>query len=272
MKRKLTLGVCLLVVCSGPALAILGLGDIVYDPTSFAELVKQYVQMQQEYAQLVQTYQMVQNQYNQMLFMAKEVPVNMLLRYSTASTPWLNSMPTNIYGTTGGWSTGINTGLGALSGYSAATVNLGTYSGALGNIPGNQLSRLKSNYATVELTDGANVAGLETLGRIRANASAVESAIQNLQNDSLSSDPNMNTQIAVMNKMNAADVIELRNTQDTNKLLATLAEERLIEAKRQRDSEAQAFNEHIQFMAQGQQAMAAQAANASAAMLSWRMP
>ncbi len=121
MKKKLTLGVCLLAVLAAPALAILGLGDIVYDPTSFAELVKQFVQMQQEYAQLVQTYQMTQNQYNQMLFMAQQVPVNMVARYRAMGTPWFNSSATNIYGTTGGWTTGINTGAGVLGGYSAAT-------------------------------------------------------------------------------------------------------------------------------------------------------
>ncbi len=272
MKRKLTLGVCLLVASAGPALAILGLGDIVFDPTSFGELVKQFVQLQQQYQQLVQTYQMIQNQYNQMLFMAKQVPVNMALRYGAAGTPWLNSSATNVYGTTGGWTSGINTGLGVSGGYSAATVGLGTYGGAFSNIPQDQLSRVKTDYATVELTDGANLAGIETIGSIRANATAVESAIQNLQNDSLSSDPNMNTEIAVLNKINAADVIGLRNTQDTNKLLATLAEERLVEAKRQRDAEAQAFNEHIQFRSQGQQVLAAQTANASEAMMAWRMP
>jgi hypothetical protein len=272
MNRKLTLGVCLLVVCSAPALAIFGVGDIVFDPTSFGELVKQFVQLEQQYQQLVQTYQMIQNQYNQMLFMARQVPVNMALRYSAAVTPWLNSSATNVYGTTGGWTSGINTGLAVSGGYSAATVSLGTYGGALGNIPTDQLSRVKTDYATVELTDGANLAGIETLGRLRANAPAVESAIQNLQNDSLSSDPNMNTEMAVLNKINAADVIGLRNTQDANKLLATLAEERLVEAKRQRDAEAQAFNDHIQFMLQGQEVLASQAANASAAMLAWRMP
>jgi len=124
----------------------------------------------------------------------------------------------------------------------------------------------------VELTDGANVTGIETLGQMRANAAQVEMAIQNLEADSLSSSPNMNTEIAVLNKINAAGVIALRNTQDTNKLLATLAEEQIIEAKRQRDAEAQAFNNHIQFMSQGQAAMAAQAAGASQAMLAWRMP
>ncbi len=272
MKRKLALGVCLLVACAAPALAILGLGDIVYDPTSFAELVKQFVQMQQEYSQLVQTYQTIQAQYNQMVFMGQRVPVNMFQRYSAASTPWFNSSATNIYGNTGGWTSGINTGLGVSSGYTAATVGLGAYGTGFGSLPPDQLSRLEANYATVELTDGANVTAMQTLGRLRANAPAVESTIQNLETDSLSPDPAMNTEIAVLNKINAANVIGLRNTQDSNKLLASLAEERLIEAKRERDAEAQAFNEHIQFMSQGQQAMTSQSANASAAMLAWRMP
>jgi hypothetical protein len=76
----------------------------------------------------------------------------------------------------------------------------------------------------------------------------------------------------VLNKINAANVIAVRNTQDSNKLLATLAEEQIIAAKRQRDAEAQAFNDHIQFMTQGQAMMAAQAAGASQAMLTWQMP
>ncbi len=272
MNRKVTLVVSLFAALAAPAFAIFGLGDIVFDPTSFEKLVQQLLQMQQQYAQLVQTYQLIRSQYDQMIWMAKQVPVNMAARYRAIDTPWMNSSATNTYGMTGGWITGINTGLGVAGGYSAATENLGTYGGALGNIPADQLPRVKTNYATVELTDGANLAAMETVGRLRANAPAVEAAIQNLENDSLSSDPNMNTEIAVLNKINAADVIALRNGQDTNKLLATLAEERIIEAKRERDAEAQAFNNHIRFRAEGQAAMASQASGASAAMLAWRMP
>jgi hypothetical protein len=82
----------------------------------------------------------------------------------------------------------------------------------------------------------------------------------------------MNTEIAVLNKINAANVINLRNTQDANKLLTALAERQIVEAKRERDAEARAFNEHIQFMAQGQAVLASQASGASSAMLAWRMP
>jgi hypothetical protein len=255
-----------------PVMAILGLGDIVYDPTNFEEAVRQLLQLEQQYAQLVQTYQMVRSQYQQMIWMAKQVPVNMTARYRALATPWEDSSATNIYGTTSGWTLGINTGQGIAAGYSDATEPLGRYGSAMGNIPADQQPRVKTDYATVELTDGANRAAMTTLGQLRANATAVEGAIQRLEDDALSSDPDMNTEIAVLNKIDAANLINLRNSQDTNKLLAALAEEQIINAKRQRDDEAQTINNHIRFMAEGQGAMAAQAANASAAMLAWRMP
>ena len=272
MKKKLALGVCLLAALAAPALAILGLGDIVFDPTSYGELVNQFIQLEQEYVQLVQTYQMIQNQYNQMLFMAQQVPVNMLARYRALATPWTNSNATNIYGTTGGWTSGINTGMGVSGGYATATLPLGTYGAGLANIPADQVGQINTAYATVELADGANIAGMQTLGSLRANAPAVESAIQNLENDSLSSDPNMNSEVALLNKIGAANVIGLRNGQDTNKLLGTLAEEQIIATKRQRDAEAQAFNAHIAFVSQEQSILSSQGAGTSDAMLAWRMP
>src|SRR5207247_10573297 len=110
------------------------------------------------------------------------------------------------------------------------------------------------------------------VGRLRANSRAVELAIQGLEDDSLSSDPDMNTEIAVLNKINAAGLITIRNTQDTNKLLVALAEQQIVDAKRKRDAEAQAINNHIRFVSDGKAAMAAQGAGASEAMLAWRMP
>lgn len=272
MKKKTTLLAIIALAIAAPAWAIFGLGDIVFDPTNFEEAVQSLLQLEQQYAQLVQTYQMIKSQYDQMVWMAREDPVNMALRYGTPATLWTPSSATNSYGTTGGWVAGINTGQGVADGYAGATQTLGTYGNAFGQIPADQLDRVKTSYATVELTDGANLAAIETLGQMRANAPAVETAIQNLETDSLSSDPDMNTEIAVLNKLNAADLISVRNSQDTNKLLAALAEQQIIQAKRQRDAEAQAFNDHIRFIADGRTAMAAQAAGASEAMLAWRMP
>src|SRR6266571_3482430 len=184
-----------------PVFAIFGFGDIVFDPSVFAQAVQQVVRLEQQYIQLVQTYQMVRNQYEHLRAMAQQVPVNMALRYRAALTPWNASSATNTYGTSGGWVNGMNTGADVQAGYAAATQALGTYGGALDNVPGDQAERVKTSYATVELTDGANQSGMETIGRLRANARAVEAAIQGLEEDSLSSDPAMNTQIAVLNKI-----------------------------------------------------------------------
>ena len=275
MKRKygrfLVLAVLSLSM-AGPALAILGLGDIVFDPSNYAQALQRLYQLEQHLAQLIQIYQRVNSQYEQMMWMARTVPVNMATRYRVLSTPWLTSSAGNTYGTTSGWIAGINQGLNASAGYLQATQSLMNYGPALGNIPADQLSRVKTDYATVELTDGANLHGIQTIGDMRSNAPEVENAIQGLEDDSLADDPDMNTEIAVLNKISAAGVIAVRNTQDTNKLLVSLAEQQLIEAKRKRDAEAQAFNNHIQFMSQGQAVMASQAAGASDAMLAWRMP
>jgi hypothetical protein len=269
MDRKRVPFLIAVLMTAAPAWAILGMGDIVFDPQNFEEAVQQLAQLQRQYVQLVQTCEMVRNQYNQMLWMARQVPS---FRYGLPWLSWINTAATNTYGTTGAWVASANSGMNVTAGYSSATQPLRAYGPALGNIPADQLDRVKINYATIELTDGANQAALETLGRLRGNAPAVEAAIQNLETDSFSSDPDMNTEIAVLNKINAAGVINVRNTQDTNKLLAALAEERIIEAKRRRDAEAQAINQHIHFMADAKTAINAQSANASAEMRAWRMP
>jgi prophage DNA circulation protein len=272
MKKTLTLSLLAILVCALPALAIFGVGDIVYDPSNFSQAVQQLAQLEQQYGQLVRTYEMIESQYELMQQMARQVPVNMATRYKVLATPWTPSAAANTLGTTSGWTEAINNGQNAAAGYSSATQALEKYGNAFGNLSTSQQDHIKSAYATVELTDGANLAGMQTIGNLRGNAAAVETAIRNLENDSLSSDPNMNTEIAVLNKIGAANLINVRNTQDTNKLLVALAEEQIVESKRQRDAEAQAFNNHIRFLSDAQAVMAAQAQDASAAMLAWRMP
>jgi hypothetical protein len=257
---------------ASPALALLGIGDIVFDPSNFAQAVKSFIQLEQQYMQLVQIYQQTRQQYEQLLWMAKTVPVNMQARYRAIMTPWTHTAAANTYGTTAGWINGINTGTDVDSGYAQAVQRLASYGEMFSNIPAEQADHVKSAYGTVEITDGTNLNTMQTIGRIRASAPALENTLQALENDSLSSDPEMNTEIAVLNKINAASVIGLRNTQDTNKLLVSLAEEQIISSKRTRDAEAQAINQHVRFMTDGKAVLNAQANGASEAMLAWRMP
>jgi len=271
--RKIAVIAVLSAAVSVPAaFAILGLGDIVFDPSNFGKLVEQLAQMERQYTQMVQTYQMVTAQYNQMIWMAKMVPANLRAHYRALITPWRNSSATNTYGTTGGWIAAINTGTGVPGGYQQAIQQLNAYGAALSDIPADQIDRVKTSYATVELTDGANESGMDLVGRLRSNAPEIESAIQSLEDDSLSTDPELNTEVSVLNKINAANLIALRNGQDTNKLLVALTEQQIIDAKRKRDVEATAINSHIQFVAQEQSVLRAQTGDPSARMLAYRIP
>jgi hypothetical protein len=269
---KIGLVVLLIVSVTTRTQAILGVGDIVFDPAVFGQAVEQVVRLEQQYAQMVQSYQMLRNQYEQLKWMAQRAPVNMAVRYRALASPWRNVTAKDTYGVTAGWVSGVNSGFQMAEGYLRAVEGLGTYGSAFNDLPADQQTRLKTAYGTVELTDGANLNGLDTLGRLRANAPATELAIQGLENDSLSSDPAMNTEVAVLNKINAANVITVRANRDTNQLLMALAEQRIIESKRIRDAEARAFNQHIQFRQEGKAILTAQAAGTSQAMLDWRMP
>jgi len=270
--RKIAVVALVAAMIAPAAFAVLGLGDIVFDPSNFGKLVEQLAQMERQYTALVETYQMVTAQYNQMIWMAKMVPANLRAHYRAMVTPWRNSSATDTYGTTGGWIAAINTGQGVNDGYQQAIQPLNAYGAALSNIPADQVDRIKTSYATVELADGANQSGMDLLGRLRTNAPDVENAIQSVENDSLSTDPDLNTEISVLNKINAANLIALRNGQDTNQLLVALAEQQIIDAKRKRDAEATAINSHIQFMAQEQSVLRAQTGDPSARMLAYRIP
>src|SRR5262244_2072577 len=130
MNRKRVLIFMTALLAAAPALAILGIGDIVFDPQALEQALKEFAQLQKEYDQLVQTYQMVRSQYDQMLWMARQIPVSMSLRYGAPWVSWINTAATDTYGTTGAWVTSVNTGIGVPAAYSSATQLLKSYGAA----------------------------------------------------------------------------------------------------------------------------------------------
>ena len=86
---------------------------------------------------------------------------------------------------------------------------------------------------------------LQQLGEIRGNSAQVESAIDSLEQDSLSDNDDLNTEVGVLNKVNADSMIAVRNSQDTNKLLGNLLDQQMVAAKAQRDAQVQSINDDI---------------------------
>jgi hypothetical protein len=98
----------------------------------------------------------------------------------------------------------------------------------------------------------------------------VDQAIRGLEADSLSLDPAMNTEIAVLNKINAASIAALRSTRDTNRLLLSALEEQVVESKRRRDTEASAINAAIANLQYGPQALAEHTSTITESIQSFR--
>jgi hypothetical protein len=223
-------------------------GGIVYDPTNFHNAVLRYYQLRMQLAQLQQTYAEVVSQYNLALQMARNLQ-NMPARYKAYFSQWryLTTVP-DAYHNTGTWVNGVNTGSLPLiqQGYQRATDQLRQYSpAAIAAMTPEELQRAAAGYASVELADGANTNAMATIGNIRADAQAVQNQVANLESDSLSSNPSLNTEVAVLNKINAANVLMLRTLQDANNLRLAALEQQVIRSKQRRDGAAIAIDSDI---------------------------
>jgi hypothetical protein len=246
MKRKILL--CLLVsgLAVGAASAQIG-SSVVYDPTNYQNAVLRYHQLEQHLIQLQKTYDKVTSQLNLALQMATFIR-NMPARYRALFSQWRNVTSPNTFGNTGSWVSGINSGLFPTvnTGYQKATAQLGKYDPfELSGMDSAELGRVQSEYASVELADGANMDAMATIGSIRGDAGGVETQISNLEQDSFSDSSDLNDEVSVLNKINAANVLTLRSIQDSNKLLASLLEQQTILAKQQRDQATSAINTDI---------------------------
>ena len=273
MKRKILILVLVMGLCVGTASAQFGFG-IVYDPTNYGNALLRYYQLEQHLVQLKNSYAQLVAQYNFAVQMAKNIQ-NMPTRYRAQFSQWRNTLAQDSYGNTSAWVNGMNLGQTGVvsSGYQQATTHLLQYNQAqLSGMNADELSRVQSQYATVELADGANTTAMATIGSIRGNAQDIQTQIGNLEQDSLSNDPNLNTEVAVLNKINAAGVLTIRTLQDSNKLLASLLEEQTILAKQQREATTNTINADIQRQAGLSANMAQVAGTITNSLQNFRMP
>jgi len=238
MKKLLLIAVMASALAVAPpaAHAQFGLG-VVYDPTNYANALLRYSQLVQQLNQLRATYDQVLNQYNLALQMSRNIP-NMATRYAATWTPWRYANAQDAYGNTSTWINGMNSGTlsTVLNGYQKATNTFIKYTPELlSAMPPDEVQRVQSAAATVQLVDGAAQSAMQMIGNIRAHALNTTNTINNILNDSLSNNPNLNSEFAVLNKVNATSVLSLQNAQDTNKLLVALLEQQTILAKQARD-------------------------------------
>ena len=243
MKRRILICVLVLGLGVGTATAQFGNG-VVFDPTNYHNALLRYYQLQQHLAELQKSYAKITGQLNLALQMAQFVK-NMPARYRALFSQWRKVTSLNSFGNTVSWINGINTGVlptstPAISSPQPSSLPIAPYE--LSGMDPMELGRVQSQYASIELADGANINAMATIGAIRGTADGIQTQIGNLEQDSFSDDSGLNSEVSVLNKINAAGVLTLRTLQDSNKLLASLLEQQTILAKQQRDQTTNAIN------------------------------
>lgn len=249
-------------------------GGIVYDPTNYHNALLRYYQLQQHLVQLQKNVTKVTSHLNLALQMAQYVH-NMPARYRAVFSQWRSFTSGDVYGNTTRWVAAVN-GAGPQSispAYQQAIVPFLAYNQAvLSTINPADALHLRSVAASLQLTDGANVSALTTVGNVRANAQTVQQQIANLEQDSLSGDAALNSEVSVLNKINASNVLTLRTLQDANNLRVAALEQQVLQAKQQRDTDAANLNFVIQMRQQSTQNLAPFNNNLSQSLSSYRLP
>jgi hypothetical protein len=274
MTRRAIAIVCLAAGLAGGASATASaqiFGGVVFDPTNYANALARYAQLQQQYAQLVATYQQIRTQYQLLFRQAQKLPFSLEQRYRSLRTPWRPLIATSTYGRTAPWIDSANTGHNSLPAYRRATQDLAAYAG-LGQLSAAEAARVQGRYDQTQLADGAIVTALQAVGRLRFHEGSVEQIIRNLELDTYADTPDLHTQIAVLNKINATAVTAARMAKDTNYLLVSLLEQQLVEGTNRREAAAEAINAHIAFLNEAQDLLARTTIGTTTALTTFRIP
>jgi hypothetical protein len=210
---------------------------IVFDPTQSGHAIQQIAQSNQLYTTTVQTTRNVIAAYNLAQRMAS-LPRELYTSYGNLGRQeWIIlTRPANTYGNSLSWITA------AMTGYGAPAANQTSSLPRIGQITGysslNTLGQqaIAAQGATVDLSDALNASNLQTVGTIRANAAQRETDIGQLEVATHSPDPAQHTEMATLQRINQALLIELRTQQETNQILQGQALQQIVAQKVQQDN------------------------------------
>jgi hypothetical protein len=130
---------------------------------------------------------------------------------------------------------------------------------------------LRSALATIDIADSAIIAGMDQAGRIRGNRRSERAALDALEQDVSDADLEQSAS-AVLDKVSAASVIRARQQDTRMQLLGAVTEQLLVDAKRDRDTEAAAMNMQLGRLERGRAVANSLLAGSADAFRSWRQP
>jgi hypothetical protein len=185
----------------------------------------------------LQTYNQVKQQYNldhQMIL----APRMLYSRFLSPTTDLrMLQQISNTYGNSAGWVNSANTGNGASAAYQQVSVpRTNNMIPGYGSFSTSGQQQIAAQGATVDINDSVLTNNLEMLGTIRANQTARQTDIANLEAATQTQDPSQQTIMAELQRINQALLLQLRTMQDANQINANLALQQIVAQKQQQDA------------------------------------
>ena len=221
---------------------------IVFDPTQSGHAVQQILQAKQLYTTAVETTQNVIAAYNLAQRMAS-LPQKLYSTYSNlGGEEWtILTRPANTYKNSLPWMDAATSGYGAATANQTASLpQIGPISG-FGSLSLEGQQAIAAQGATVDISDAVNASNLQAVGTIRTNSTQREADISQLEAATHSSDPAQHTEMATLQRINQALLIELRTQQETNQMLQAESLQMIVGQKVQQDNLKRLFQTGNQY-------------------------
>jgi hypothetical protein len=254
--KKLTvaavIAMAVLLLIPTPAAALFGLGDIVFDPTSYATLAKIWssnastlTKVTEEVTQLEQIYSNGVQTYKQAMAMAQRVNRFTRLNWLTVGITALDDATANQFGEAANWAALVN-GNPALASSVWRSATLPMSADSRSFLSGEALgsSANLANLASVEASDGSSTKCLGEIAEYRSAAQTNTLAIAHLQSADDDDGDATNSEIEQLNLVNAAQAAGLHEQQSQGALHACLVEQQVLANTWQRNAAAEVMNSY----------------------------
>ncbi|MEG9436057.1 hypothetical protein JAO29_07745 [Edaphobacter sp. HDX4] len=233
--RRWIIGGAALLLTATPSFALFGIGDIVFDPTSYASLVSQLTTLQTQYTMLKNNIEhfSFKQQWQTTLHVLENVNVR------------------NRFGETNGMTTALNTNSPSAStaGWTAATVpvssDLSTY--ASSQTPGSpQMAQL----AMIEMSDAVSPDCLTAVGQYRSARALNTTASSSLTASQFDTSTGTNSEVQQLNLLNAAEAQKMTEMQSQGTIQTCIASQMAVANMQQRNAAATDLNTAVFVQAQ----------------------
>ena len=216
-----------LLLAGTPAFALFGVGDIVFDPTSYASLVQQLTTIQMQYT-------MLKNNIEH--FSIKQ-------EWETTLHALENVNVANMFGETAGIKIALNANSPSTSTTAWQTATVSMNSGASSYLASQSLGSSRiSQLAMIETSDGVSPDCLTAVGQYRSARTTNSTANTSLLSSQFDTTTATNSEVQQLNLLNAAEAQKLAEMQSQGALQTCVASQMMVANMERRNAAVEDLN------------------------------